>query len=212
MITSETSAPATPARFSASAIATLPRSWAGRFPNTPLNAPTGVRAAPAMTISFFMFWGSFDRTRLYAVNWACPRRLPPHVYAIGHFRYPWPWGAGVSMRPRDRQACAVSGRLDAPSPLDWLDKTVACASKRAMLVGMGRLSSIRMTHVNGPLNRSLAIERSANRGPCNSSESGTSVTREGLDDVVLTVFSAETAINITRSVLQRTIRGQMHHG
>jgi len=80
-----------------------------------------------------------------------------------------------------------------------------------MLVGMGRLSSIRMTHANGPLNRSLAIERSAKRGLCPIG-TGTSVTREGLADVVLTALSAETAISITRSVLQRTIRGQMHHG
>jgi hypothetical protein len=105
----------------------------------------------------------------------------------------------------------MSGRLDPPTPLDRLDKTVACASKRTMLVGMGRLSSTCMMHVNGSLNSSLAIERCANRGLCNS-ETGTSVTREGLADVVLTVFSAETAISIMRSVLQRTIRGQMHHG
>ena len=36
--------PSTPARLSASEIATLPSSWAGRLPNAPLNAPTGVRA------------------------------------------------------------------------------------------------------------------------------------------------------------------------
>ena|SRR5262245_21939507 len=115
------------------------------------------------------------------------------------------------MRPRERQARAMSGRLEAPEPLDWLDKTVACASKRAMLVGMGRPSSTRMTHVNGPLDRSLAIERYVKPGLCNTG-TGTSVTREGLADVVLTVFSAETGTSITRSVLQRTIRGQMHHG
>jgi hypothetical protein len=37
------------------------------------------------------------------------------------------------------------------------------------------------------------------------------VTGEGLADVVLTVFSAETAISVMRSVLQRTIRGQMRY-
>jgi hypothetical protein len=37
------------------------------------------------------------------------------------------------------------------------------------------------------------------------------VTGEGLADVVLTVFSAETAINVMRSVLQRIIRRQMRH-
>jgi hypothetical protein len=46
--------PSTPARFSASEIATLPSSWAGRLPNAPLNAPTAVRAAPTMTMSSFM--------------------------------------------------------------------------------------------------------------------------------------------------------------
>jgi hypothetical protein len=39
----------------------------------------------------------------------------------------------------------------------------------------------------------------------------TSVTGEGLADVVLTVFSAETAISVMRSVLQRTNRGQMRY-
>jgi hypothetical protein len=37
------------------------------------------------------------------------------------------------------------------------------------------------------------------------------VTGEGLADVVLTVFSAETVISVMRSVLQRTIRGQMRY-
>ena len=54
MMTSETCLPSTPARLSASAIATLPSSCAGRLPNAPLKAPTGVRAAPTMTISSFM--------------------------------------------------------------------------------------------------------------------------------------------------------------
>ena len=51
MMTSETCLPSTPARFKASEIAVLPNSWAGRLPNAPLNAPTGVRAAPTMTTS-----------------------------------------------------------------------------------------------------------------------------------------------------------------
>jgi hypothetical protein len=37
------------------------------------------------------------------------------------------------------------------------------------------------------------------------------VTREGLADVVLAVFRAETAASITRSLRQQTIRGQMRH-
>jgi len=59
-----------------------------------------------------------------------------------------------------------------------------------MLVGMGRLNPTAMAHVNGPLNRSLAIERYISRRLCHI---GTSVTREGLADVVLAVFSAEPA-------------------
>jgi hypothetical protein len=79
----------------------------------------------------------------------------------------------------------MGGRQDAPTPLDWLDKTVACALKRAMLVGMGRLNPTVMAHVNGPLNRSLAIERYISRRLCHI---GTSVTREGLADMVLAVL------------------------
>ena len=77
-----------------------------------------------------------------------------------------------------------------------------------MLVGMGRLNPTAMARVNGPLNSSLAIERYISRRLCHI---GTSVTREGLADVVLAVFSAETAASITRSVRQRTIRGQVRH-
>ena len=51
MMTSETWPPSTPARLSASSIATLPSSWAGRLESAPLNAPTGVRAALTMTMS-----------------------------------------------------------------------------------------------------------------------------------------------------------------
>ena len=51
MMTSETSFGSTLARRSASAIATSPSLWAGRLASPPLNAPTGVRAALAMTIS-----------------------------------------------------------------------------------------------------------------------------------------------------------------
>ena len=54
MMTSETCLPSTPARFSASLIATLPSSWAGRLAKAPLNAPTGVRAALTMTMSSCM--------------------------------------------------------------------------------------------------------------------------------------------------------------
>ena len=74
--------------------------------------------------------------------------------------------------------------------MDWLDKTVACASKRAMLVDMGRLNPTVMAHVTRPLDKSLAIERYASPRLCHI---GTSVAREGLADVVLAVFSAEPA-------------------
>jgi hypothetical protein len=59
-----------------------------------------------------------------------------------------------------------------------------------MLVGMGRLNPTAMARVNGPFDRSLAIERYVSRRLCHI---GTSVTREGFADVVLAVFSAEPA-------------------
>ena len=74
-----------------------------------------------------------------------------------------------------------------PIPWDWLDKTVACTSKRAMLVRRGGWTQLLW------------------RG------TKTSVTGEGLADVVLMVLSAETAISVMSSVLRRTIRGQMRH-
>ena len=51
MMTSETSFGSTWARRSASTIATSPSLCAGRLASPPLNAPTGVRAALAMTMS-----------------------------------------------------------------------------------------------------------------------------------------------------------------
>ena len=49
-MTSDTSPASTRARSSAALMATLPRSCAGMLASVPLNAPTGVRAALAMTI------------------------------------------------------------------------------------------------------------------------------------------------------------------
>ena len=49
-MTSETSPGCRPARSKAALIATLPSSCAGRLANEPLNEPTGVRAALAMTM------------------------------------------------------------------------------------------------------------------------------------------------------------------
>src|SRR5262245_3663252 len=48
-MTSETSPGSSRARSSAPRIATLPNSWAGRLASEPLNAPTGVLVALAMT-------------------------------------------------------------------------------------------------------------------------------------------------------------------
>jgi hypothetical protein len=52
MITSWTSSAATEARASAPRMAMAPSSWAGSVASAPLNDPTGVRAALAITISF----------------------------------------------------------------------------------------------------------------------------------------------------------------
>ncbi len=51
MITSSTSAAGTPARSKAAPMATVPRSDASTLARPPLKAPTGVRAAPAITTS-----------------------------------------------------------------------------------------------------------------------------------------------------------------
>src|SRR5580704_8527243 len=54
MITSETRVGSMPAWNIAALIAALPSSWAGSEANAPLNEPTGVRVALAMTMSSFM--------------------------------------------------------------------------------------------------------------------------------------------------------------
>ena len=51
MMTSSTSPPSMPARSMAALIAAVPSTWAGTEAKAPLKAPTGVRAAEAMTIS-----------------------------------------------------------------------------------------------------------------------------------------------------------------
>ena len=50
-ITSSTSSGRRPARSSAALMAMAPSAWAGRLAKAPLNAPTGVRMAEAMTMS-----------------------------------------------------------------------------------------------------------------------------------------------------------------
>jgi polyhydroxyalkanoate synthesis regulator protein len=57
--------------------------------------------------------------------------------------------------------------------------------------------------------RPKAIRRFASRRLCNT---GTSVTGEGLADMVLATFSTETAAQITHSVLQQTTRRHVRHG
>jgi polyhydroxyalkanoate synthesis regulator protein len=64
-----------------------------------------------------------------------------------------------------------------------------------------------MAHVNRP----QAIRRFASRRLCNTG-TGTSVTGEGLADMVLATFSTEIAAQITRSVLQQTTRRHVRHG
>jgi hypothetical protein len=98
---------------------------------------------------------------------------------------------------------------DAMVTMSWdqHDKTVARASKRAMLAIMGRRNSIHMARVHRP----KAIRRLANRRLCNTG-TRTSVTGECPADVVLVTFSTETAAQITRSVLQQTTRRHMRHG
>src|SRR4026207_2084216 len=59
MMTSETSPGSTRARSRAAVMASAPRRGAGMLARAPLKAPTGVRAAPAITIedaSFVMGW------------------------------------------------------------------------------------------------------------------------------------------------------------
>jgi len=64
-----------------------------------------------------------------------------------------------------------------------------------------------MARVQGPkVIRRFASRRLSNTG------TGTSLTGEGLADVVLATFSTETAAQIKRSVLQQTTRRHMRHG
>src|ERR1700746_4144009 len=70
MITSDTSFGSTLARRKASLIATSPSLWAGRVLSPPLNAPTGVRAAPPMTMSVITISS-------YRLRCATPPELTP---------------------------------------------------------------------------------------------------------------------------------------
>src|SRR5689334_9880147 len=66
MMTSSTSSGFTCARSSAPLIAALPRSCAGTVPRAPLNEPTGVRAALAMTMSVMKSsWARHPKSRVY---------------------------------------------------------------------------------------------------------------------------------------------------
>jgi len=61
------------------------------------------------------------------------------------------------------------------------------------------------------VNKPKTIRRCASRRLCNTGI-GTSVTGEGLTDMVLATFSTETATQIRRSVLQQTTRRHVCHG
>jgi hypothetical protein len=77
-----------------------------------------------------------------------------------------------------------------------------------MLVAMGRLNQTVMRTSTDPLADPWRSKRYISRRLCHI---GTSVTHKDFADVVLAVFSAETAASITRSLRQQTIRGQMRH-
>ena len=130
----------------------------------------------------------------------------PDVHAIWHLAYPWPAGGWHVNETKRRADLPQWRRQDitmtwirchgydgtVTMPWDQHDKTVARASKRAMLGTMGRRNSI-------------------HRRLCNIG-TRTSVTSEGPADVVLATFSTETAAQITRSVLQQTTRRHMRQG
>jgi polyhydroxyalkanoate synthesis regulator protein len=80
-----------------------------------------------------------------------------------------------------------------------------------MLATMGRQNTTHMARVNRPKTIRRSIRRCASRRLCNTG-TGTSVTGEGLADMVLATFSTETAAQITRSVLQQTSRRHVRHG
>src|SRR5215813_7069582 len=136
----------------------------------------------------------------------------PDVHAIWHLAYPWPaggWHVNETMRRADlpqRERQHVTLRwpgYDAvvTTPWDQHDKTVAHASKRAMLSTHPRRNSIHMARVTRPKAiRGFASRRLSNTG------AGTSVTAESLANVVSATLSTETAAQITRSVLQQTTR------
>src|SRR6266487_3993292 len=114
------------------------------------------------------------------------------VHAIWHLGYPWPAG-GWHVNETKGRADLHQWRQDVATPWDQHDKTVARASKRAMLAIMGRRNSIRMARVH----RLKTIRRFAGRPLCNTG-TGTSVTGERLADMVLAPFGTETVAQTTR--------------
>src|SRR6267378_4066079 len=85
MITSETSLGSTFARRSASMIATSPSLCAGRLASPPLNAPTGVRAALAITISVIKEsprWGDAYRDKSSQHVGLGPRGVQPAPHGL----------------------------------------------------------------------------------------------------------------------------------
>src|SRR5690606_13866468 len=97
-MTSSTSAAATPARSSAALIASAPSSWAGTLANAPLNVPTAVRAALAMTIVF----GPVEAVILSSLKNHCQReRLKNALWQVLRldFRHRPPIIKAVSGKP-----------------------------------------------------------------------------------------------------------------
>ncbi len=110
-MTSETSLGSTPARRSASPIAISPSLCAGRLASPPLNAPTGVRTAPAMTIS--------------AIG-----RSPRRVCALS--------GAGGPNVKAGALRCPAAGRSDRARPdCGWRRRRRHAINAAALEVGSG---------------------------------------------------------------------------
>src|SRR3989304_4738330 len=79
-MTSDTRLPSMPARARAASIATFPSAGAGNEDSVPFNEPTGVRAAPTMTMSSCIDFSSAATTRaprvaaVFSANRWCQRR------------------------------------------------------------------------------------------------------------------------------------------
>src|SRR6185437_7589293 len=198
MMTSETRPPSTPARCSASCIAALPSSWAGRLANALLNEPTGVRAALTMTISSFIRNSSCGRLGAKAVIWRCRilglPGLPCQQRVI--LRYPREL---VLFRPF-RKDCRTARLACRAATKRW---PAQAETGYARILGRG--NAIHMADEKEP----ITIKKYANRRLYNTGTSAY-VTLEDLATMVkggenFVVFDAKTGEDITRSVLAQII-------